>query len=137
MNEPDDSGTGAPRVLIVDDDAAQLKVLGTIISSQRPLWNVRTHTADGTWIAGLQADPAAQLGEVDLLLVDHRLGSGAEADSLLPALRAHAPTVIMSGSLASLDIDGLQAAGAAAVVAKPFNLDEAAELLRRCDAVLG
>ncbi|MDA3963157.1 MAG: response regulator [Planctomycetota bacterium] len=123
-------------ILVVDDDPAQLAILARVLAHARPEWSITAGQADAAWLAALAADPRTVCVGVDLVLLDHRLGSVSALD-LLPAFAERAvPVVVMTGSLGSVDSAACCAAGAVAVVAKPYGLAEAAQVLDVCDQAI-
>lgn len=124
------------RVVLVDDDQAQLDLLGLIVQRQRPQWQVEHQLADSQWLTAVKGDAHDLLGEIALILIDYRLAGGSEVIDLLPLLAAAAPVVIMTGSPNGVDHQACLEAGAAAVVAKPFTIDEAKNLLEVCEQVM-
>lgn len=124
-----------PVVAIIEDDAAQLQLLVAILERQRPTWRIRPITADQDWMDRVRADPASELQDVELSIVDYRLDPATALD-LLPALCSQSAAVVMTGSLEGADQEACRQAGAAAVVPKPYTLDQVGGLLDSCDRLL-
>ncbi len=119
-------GTGSRRVLAIDDDRSILELLRIALQQ------------GGNWIVRCATTPAEALAEaasgVDLIVLDRWL-DGWDGLALLHELRAHTPSasvpvVFLTGELRDDELQKLQAAGAAAVLTKPFRI---AGLLSRLD----
>lgn len=120
------------RVAVIDDDAAQLELLSQIVARQRPGWLVAAVVADEAWIDTVRDDARAALDGATAAIIDYRL-AGCEVIELVPVLAAVARVVVMSGSTDGIDERTCLDAGARAVVAKPFSLDQAERMLTACD----
>jgi len=126
----DESAAQPPRlgVLLVDDNGAVSRFLQTLL----PLHGFLVLTAgDRTQALELLRDYRAALA---VALVDVRLGGGADGFQVVAALRQlqpRLPCCLMSGNPNDGDPATLQACGAARFFAKPLNLTELVEELRR------
>jgi len=113
---------GVGRVLIVDDDAAVRRIVGTVLT-RRGFEVVEVETGDAALAA---VDPRSP--GFDVALVDLSLGGGMSGEQVLRELNARAPTlpvVIMSGFIDAPE----RLARAAAVLEKPVSPDELAACL--------
>ena len=121
---PDD----APRVLVVDDDAAVLRLVQRCLAE---LGTLEVDTAATGWEAGLRT----AAWRPDVLLLDYRLGdtTGEEVAAGVRRLDpAYKPAVlVMSAFLQPEDIERVLASGAVAFLRKPFALDELRQTVLR------
>lgn len=122
-------------VVIIEDDAAQLELLALILRNQRPDWTVHTLLADNTWRERVDTEGLAAFPAASLLLIDSQLGPLAATD-VLPLATQRAPALVLTGNRACIEEAECIAAGARAVVSKPYDLVEARQLLRRCEELL-
>lgn len=123
------------RVVIIDDDPRQLELLSLIGTHQRSAWQIVPVLADVGNLARLREDPLAAVGRPALILLDANLGS-CRAEDLLPGLSALAPVVVLCGTRAGVDVEACRRAGGSAVLGKPFDVGEVAQVLQACDDLL-
>lgn len=117
-------------ILLVDDETALVKVLKEALALQLP--GSVVHSAS-TWEEATEV--AGRLDAIDLLIVDHHLGSHTGID-LCVALRARfpaLPTLIYTGK-ATADVEAAAASVGARVLWKPQRLHR---LLEEVRAALG
>lgn len=105
-------------ILLVDDEAALVKVLKEALALQLPDADVRTAS---TWAEAVEA--AAGLASIELLIVDHHLGShtGIELCEHLLATHPAMRTIVYTGKATS-DVEAAARAVGARVLWKPQRL---------------
>src|SRR5690242_12811433 len=117
----------APTVLVADDE----EVIRAVLTAALPRLGFRALVAaDGNEALRLYQAHAA---DVRAALLDVQM-PGRDGPATLAALRALAPQLpcaFMTGSMGSYRVEDLTTLGAAAVIAKPFQLDEVARVLRQ------
>ena len=113
-------------VLLIDDDPDIRLLAGFVLEAAGHRVTFATSGRDGIVAAG---------GGFDLVVLDFRLGDMTGLD-VLPALRVAnpaRPVVFLTGADEPAQTAALAAAGAAAVIAKPFDPDT---LVPRLEAIL-
>jgi CheY-like chemotaxis protein len=128
---PPGRGRGAARVLVVDDDAATRDVVATALAElAEPPYEVATAPDAAAALRATATRPP------DLVLLDLVL-PGGDGGAVVAACRrrpgAPAPVVLMTAAAVALDAAAAELE-AAAVLAKPFDLDELLALVRRLTA---
>lgn len=113
------------RVLVVEDDADTLATLGEALRDEFAVWVART---------GEQAlEVAGELGfDADVLVIDLDLGPGIRGDEFVLEYRRRAkrpPRVIVLSGVPELR-ELARSLGAAALLAKPYDLDDLASTIR-------
>jgi excisionase family DNA binding protein len=123
-----EDGGRPPRVLVVDDDDGVRRMLCRFL---QVLGGLEVDSAASGWEAGLKT--AAWSPRV--LLLDYRLGdtTGEQVLAAVRGLPDREPPVVlvMSAHLTAEDGERLRAAGAEAVIAKPFDLPRLRDLVLR------
>ncbi len=116
---------GSGTVLVVDDDASVLDPVCSYLERR----NFRVIRAT----SGEEALRIARAERPDVVLSDVGMPgmSGIELCSQLRALHPNLPVVLMSGWASDVDPNRALAAGAAEVLAKPFPMERASQLLAR------
>lgn len=119
---------GRPQILLVDDDTPIRKLLAR--SLQRAGFEV-TEAADGR-----QAQELIELNEsspFNLVVSDLQMPrvGGVELLSWVTKTRPQLPVVIVSGSLDTIGTERIRASRAAAILAKPFTVEELREVIER------
>lgn len=115
--DTDLSGPAMRRVLIVDDEEGVIELLGEILAS----WGYDVATAT-TGVDALAAVPTFQ---PHVIVIDMAM-PGLSGLNVLEALRrtgASVPMIFMTGK------EGAQPAGAFAVIAKPFDFRQMADIV--------
>jgi CheY-like chemotaxis protein len=117
-----------PVVLIVDDEAATRTLLRKIIAGVAPSAQI-LESADGE-----KALRLAQTSTPDLVLLDIVL-PGSETSGVLVCqqlCKQHTKVMIVSGNAAGSILDACLAAGATAILRKPFTIEDAQAKIRSC-----
>jgi two-component system, OmpR family, response regulator len=128
--EPEDAVNGRcqrrPRVLIVDDDTVVRMLLQEICEEYG--WNVVDAASP------VEAIRAAELHQLDLVLLDFHLGDDGDGLDLLGRLHALCPTtpiVVVTGESPEELGVAIRQAGGDGVVGKPCSVAQVAALLGR------
>jgi excisionase family DNA binding protein len=119
--------TGPQQVLIVDDAAEVAGILGIHIQKLRPELEV-IYAYDGFEAGALMQEYIPALIFIDIMM------PGVKGDAVCRFIKRnpkarHVPVVGMTGYPSSSNIESMHAAGALAVLTKPFDLDELKKLL--------
>ena len=121
MTRPDDVEFAPPRLLVLDDDEGVRALLRSILEDE------------GYLVTDAPIPPSIdelQTMAPDLVVLDLRFRSGGDGLAFIAALRgepgvAHLPVVVCSAAIDRLRDEAAAIAGlGAAVVAKPFDLDD-------------
>ena len=116
---------GRQRVLVVEDDADTLAALGEALRDDFAVWVART---------GEQALEVADELEfdADVMVVDLNLGPGIRGDEFVTEYRRRAKrpprVIVLSGDATLREL--ARSIGAAAILAKPYDLDDLATTIR-------
>ena len=112
----------AVRVLVVDDDAA-IRMLCRVNLELDGYAVVEAASAD-------EARAALSAGPPDAVLLDVHIG-GVSGLELIEAIRAAAPDAGIALLTGSAEHEALAGAGADAIIAKPFTIEELRETVER------
>ena len=110
---------GKGSILVVDDEPSILEAFDMVLGSS---FNVRLA---GSAEEALATPPAAAVG-VKVIFLDGILGAGLSGARALPLFRHQFPqaSIVFIGALGSLDAPALRAAGASAILPKPWNITD-------------
>jgi len=113
------------RILLVDDDP-DIRLLAGFVLEQAGHSVVFAESG----VAGIHA---AETDDFDVVLLDYLLGdmSGADVLDALLAARPARPVLFLTGAEDPAAVDALRAAGAAGVIAKPFDPERLADDIER------
>lgn len=116
-------------VLYIDDNQDNILVVQRLLKQARPDVELRTaETGAGGARMAIDCQPA-------LILLDNRLpdGNGQQVLRTLAAdpATAEIPVIILSGDSGQVTVKELLAAGAADFLAKPFDIHQLLEAIRR------
>lgn len=120
-------------VLLAEDDDALRALLATTLRRAGYLVQEFSSGSQLLCMLGLDAEPAQQLLEIGLIICDIRMpgASGIEVLTCLTKARLSVPVVLMTAfGDRRLHAQALKL-GAAALIDKPFDLDELLSLTRR------
>ncbi len=120
---------GQGRILLVDDEATLRRSVRRVLEQ---LGYAVVEAADGA--AAVEVF-RSQRGELSAVLLDHMMPvmSGADAYRAMREVDPRVPIIVTSGRIEDSVADELHAMGVAAVIAKPFDVQELSQVLR--DAV--
>ncbi len=115
----------ARRVLVVDDD--RLVRMNARLVLEREGWTVDEAADCGSAMASLEAR------DYDLVVCDVALpdGNGLDVVRRTSEIRPHTAVLVMTASETGLTLEAVAAAGAAALLRKPFSLGALLEEVRR------
>jgi CheY-like chemotaxis protein len=116
-------GSGACKVLVVDDDPDVLGILCTYL--QR-----RGYRVDGAGTAG-EGLESAEATTPDVIISDIAMPGmdGIELCRRVKARMPDVPVVLMSGQASAIDPERIRTAGASALLPKPFTMRQVVDLL--------
>ena len=117
--------TEQARVIFIEDDGDQLEIVATTLREEFAVWVARNGEQ------GLEV--ADELGfDADVIVVDLALGGGMRGDQFVTAYRARAhrdvPVIIVSAAERAYEIG--KSLRAAAIIPKPFDLEELIGVVR-------
>jgi CheY-like chemotaxis protein len=121
-----DLAGGQGRILLVDDEATLRRSVRRVLEQ---LGYAVVEAADG---ASAVEVFRSQRGELSAVLLDHMMPvmSGADAYRAMRAVDPEVPVIVTSGRIEDSVADELHAMGVAAVIAKPFDVQELSQVLR-------
>jgi two-component system sensor histidine kinase/response regulator len=124
-----------PPLVVIDDDPAQLELSCLALGQILPELTIHRIHASHRFTAELADDAHPVINDqAAAVLIDYYL-SRATATQLIPALRSrigeHVPVVVFSHTTDSRLEQEAVAAGAVALVAKPFSMDEVRRLVQQ------
>lgn len=121
-------------VMLVDDDPAELASLALMVNRECPSWRVSKRLGIPAWRDQVMADPRAAFDGFDLVLLDYHLAGMHEGTvaPLVPLIAAEVKVVLISGSPDRIDEEACTALGVQAVLAKPFDRNDAREVMKTC-----
>ena len=111
--------TMTERVLVVEDEPSIREALGLALGAGYELCLAST-------VEEALALPQEASAAIHLIYLDGGLGAGLSGRQALPLFRQRfaQARIVYTGSLGSLDVKDLQAAGASQVLPKPWDLSE-------------
>ena len=119
--------TGSERILLVDDDAAQLKSLARML--ERLGYKITTRSSGRTAAAAFKKDPEA----FDLVITDQTMPgiSGAELARDIVKVRPDIPIILNTGFSEKVNGESVGKDGIRAFIMKPFTARELSVLIRK------
>lgn len=119
--------TGSERILLVDDDQAQLKGLGRML--ERFGYKVTARSSGRTAAAAFKKDP----GAFDLVITDQTMPrmSGIELARSLVQVRPDIPIILCTGFSEKVNGENVGHDGIRAFIMKPFTAQEISGLVRK------
>ena len=125
--EPQEVKTGSERILLVDDDAAQLKGLARTLELFG--YRVTARSSGRTAATAFKKDPAA----FDLIITDQTMPrmSGIELARSLVKVRPDIPVILCTGFSEKVNGENVGRDGVRAFIMKPFTAQEISGLIRK------
>jgi CheY-like chemotaxis protein len=119
--------TGSERILLVDDDAGQLKSLALML--ERLGYKITTRSSGRTAAAAFKKDPEA----FDLVITDQTMPgtSGIELARDLVKVRPDIPIILNTGFSEKVNGETVGKDGIRAFIMKPFTAQELSGLIRK------
>ena len=119
--------TGSERILLVDDDTAQLKGLAQML--ERFGYKVTARSSGRTAISAFKKDP----GAFDLVITDQTMPrmSGIELARSLVKVRPDIPVILCTGFSEKVNGENVGHDGIRAFIMKPFTAQEISGLIRK------
>ncbi len=124
---PQEVETGSERILLIDDDAAQLRGLSRTL--ERFGYRVTARSSGRTAATAFKKDPAA----FDLIITDQTMPrmSGIELARSLVKVRPDIPVILCTGFSEKVNGENVGRDGVRAFIMKPFTAQEIAGLIRK------